>query len=340
MKKFELAKHQINKVSILTRRTFLTASTTFLVGASMMSTAASATTLKWAHVYEAGSPYHEAVLWAADEIKKQTNGRVTINAYPASSLGKEAELNEALDFGTVDIIYTGETFAGQAYAPMKLSAFPFVIRDYDHWKAYRESELFKEISKGYEDKTGHDVAAYTYYGARHVTSNIPINSPKDMEGMKIRVPNAPLYLMFPKAVGANPTPLAFSEVYLALQQGLVDAQENPLPTIKFKKFYEVQKYINLTGHMTNSLVTIISSYTKDKISADDYNKLVAITSQAALKASDQINDAEQNLAQWFTEQGVIVKTVDREPFKAALKPYLIPKENGFTSEQLARLEAL
>ncbi|WP_235963348.1 sialic acid TRAP transporter substrate-binding protein SiaP [Marinomonas colpomeniae] len=305
-----------------------------------MSTAANATTLKWAHVYEASSPYHEAVLWAADEIKKQTDGRVTINAYPASSLGKESELNEALDFGTVDIIYTGETFARQAYPPIEISAFPFVIRDYTHWKAYRDSALFTEMSEGYEGKTGHDVTAFTYYGARHVTSNTPINTPEDMKNIKIRVPNAPLFLMFPKAVGANPTPLAFSEVYLALQQGLVDAQENPLPTIKFKKFYEVQKYINLTGHMSNSLLTIVSNYSKNKISASDYDKLTAITKQASNKASDQINDAEQNLSAWFVSQGVTVNKVDKEPFKAIMRPYVSSKSNGFTAEQLARIEAL
>ncbi len=343
MSKLVELNHKFKKTSFLsmiTRRTFITAATTVLAGASIMSTAANATTLKWAHVYEASSPYHEAVLWAADEIKKQTDGRVTINAYPASSLGKESELNEALDFGTVDIIYTGETFARQAYPPIEISAFPFVIRDYTHWKAYRDSALFTEMSEGYEGKTGHDVTAFTYYGARHVTSNTPINTPEDMKNIKIRVPNAPLFLMFPKAVGANPTPLAFSEVYLALQQGLVDAQENPLPTIKFKKFYEVQKYINLTGHMSNSLLTIVSNYSKNKISASDYDKLTAITKQASNKASDQINDAEQNLSAWFVSQGVTVNKVDKEPFKAIMRPYVSSKSNGFTAEQLARIEAL
>ena len=97
----------------------------------------------------------------------------------------------------------------------------------------------------------------TYYGERQVTSNKKIEKPEDMAGLKIRVPDAPLYMMFPKAVGANPTPIAFAEVYLALQQGVVDAQENPLPTIEAKKFYEVQEYIVLTGHITDALLTIV-----------------------------------------------------------------------------------
>src|SRR4029450_12307478 len=97
--------------------------------------------------------------------------------------------------------------------------------------------------------------AMTYYGARQVTSNRPIQKPEDMKGLKIRVPDAPAYLAFPKALGANPTPIAFAEVYLALQNGTVEAQENPLPTIEAKKFFEVQKNISLTGHIVDSLLT-------------------------------------------------------------------------------------
>lgn len=324
----------------LTRRTFLVAASTIAVGLGFAGSANAATTLKWAHVYETGSAYHEALLWAADEIEKQTEGRVKINAYPASSLGKEAELSEALDFGAVDIIYTGDIFAGQTYAPMRISSFPFAIRDFDHWKHYRDSSLYKNITSEYEKQTGHDVAGFTYYGSRHVTSNFPITKPQDMEGMKIRVPNAPLYLMFPQAVGANPTPIPFSEVYLALQMGVVDGQENPLPTIKFKKFYEVQKYINLTGHMTNSVFTMISSYTKNKVSSDDYKTIVSITNQAASKASEAINESEQNLVSWFKDQGVIVQEVNKQPFVDAIQPLLNSQDNGFTAEQLAELEAL
>ncbi|WP_206696923.1 sialic acid TRAP transporter substrate-binding protein SiaP [Marinomonas algicola] len=299
-----------------------------------------ATTIKWAHVYEVGSPYHQAALWAAEEMTTKTDGRVTIKVFPASSLGKEVELNEALNFGSVDMIYTGAIFAGSAYKPLALSGLPFVIRNYDHWKKYRDSELFDGIKKGYEKTTGHDITGFTYYGARHVTSNKPINSPEDMEGMKIRVPNAPMFLMFPKAVNANASPLAFSEVYLALQQGLVDAQENPLPTIKFKKFYEVQKYINLTGHMTNSLVTVVSGMTKNRLSKEDYALLDEVSVKAAARASDDINEAEENLAQWFRDQGLQVVEVDKKPFQDKVNSYLNSIDSGFSKENLSGISAL
>ena len=125
------------------------------------------------------------------------------------------------------------------------------------------------------------MVAITYYGERHVTSNKPINKPEDMKGLKIRVPDAPLYTMFPRAVGANPTPIAFAEVYLALQNGTVDAQENPLPTIDAKKFYEVQKYIVLTGHITDALLTIVGGPTWSKLSDADKKIFEEVLKEAA-----------------------------------------------------------
>ena len=213
--------------------------------------------LKWAHVYEVSEPYHTEALWAAEEIKKRTDGKYEIQVFPASQLGNEPQINEALGLGTVDIIYTGAAFVGGVHKPLSISNAPYIFRDFDHWKAYRASKLFQGLATGYEQRTGHRIVALTYYGERHLTSNKEIKGPDDLKGMKLRVPQAPLYVLFAKIYGANPTPIAFAEVYLALQQGTVDGQENPLPTILAKKFYEVQKYIHLTGHITESLVTVL-----------------------------------------------------------------------------------
>ena len=220
-------------------------------------------------MYESSEPYHTAAVWAAGEIKKRTNGRYEIEVFPASTLGKETDINQGLTLGTVDIIYTGQLFAGRTYGPIAIGGAPYMFRDFDHWKRFSTSPLFKELCDGYQKAGGNHVSAITYYGERHVTSNKPINKPEDMKGLKIRVPDAPLYTMFPRAVGANPTPIAFAEVYLALQNGTVDAQENPLPTIEAKKFYEVQKYIVLTGHITDAILTIVSGSAWNKLSDED-----------------------------------------------------------------------
>ena len=151
--------------------------------------------LKWAHVYEVSEPYHTCAVEAGPALEQRTDGRLGIEVFPASSLGKEVDVNEGLGLGTVDIIYTGQLFAGRAYGPVAIGGAPFMFRDYEHWDAYRNSELFDELSQGYTDATGNRIEAVTYYGERHVTSNKPIETPADMEGLKSRVPNAPLYMM-------------------------------------------------------------------------------------------------------------------------------------------------
>jgi TRAP-type C4-dicarboxylate transport system substrate-binding protein len=180
----------------------------------------------------------------------------------------------------------------------------------------------------------------TYYGARCVTSNKPINSPADMKGLKIRVPNAPLYLMFTEAVGANAAPIAFAEVYLALQQGVVDAEENPLPTIKAKKFYEVQKYINLTQHIVNNLVTIVGAPTWKKLSDEEKKIFTETMLAAAAQNSVEVRQQEDDLKPWFEEKGIIINTVDRQPFMDAVKPYINGPKATWSKEDYDRLEAI
>jgi tripartite ATP-independent transporter DctP family solute receptor len=299
-----------------TRRIALAAA---LVAAALVSAnpASAQTKLKWAHVYEIAEPYHTEALWAAEEIKKRTNGRYEIGVFPASQLGNENQINEGLGLGTVDIIYTGTAFAGSIHKPLAISGAPFMLRDFDHWKAYRESKLFRDLAKGYEDKTRHKIIALTYYGERMVTANKEIKKPEDMKGMKLRVPPAPLFLMLTKSVGANATPIAFAEVYLALQQGTVDGQENPLPTIMAKKFYEVQSHVMLTGHIAESLLTIVGTHVWAKASDADKKVFEEVLMQAAAKASDQIRSQEQKIADELRKLGKNVVTVDREAFRQA-----------------------
>jgi tripartite ATP-independent transporter DctP family solute receptor len=292
---------------------------TLLVLALALATGAGAQTkLKWAHVYETSEPYHTAALWAAGEINKRTANRYVVEVFPASTLGKETDINQGLTLGTVDIIYTGQLFTGRTYGPLAIGGAPYMFRDFAHWQRYSTSPLFTQLAEGYREKSGgNKVVAITYYGERHVTSNKPINKPEDMKGLKIRVPDAPLYTMFPRAVGANPTPIAFAEVYLALQNGTVDAQENPLPTIDAKKFYEVQKYIVLTGHITDALITIVGGPTWNKLSEADRKTFEAVLKEAATRATNEIIDIEKNLGAEFEKRGKMVVKVDRKPFRDA-----------------------
>ena len=287
-----------------------------LLAASALPLASHAQTkLKWAHVYETSEPYHKWSVWAGEEFKKRTNGKYEIQVFPASSLGKESDINQGLQLGTVDIILTGASFAATSFPRLAVSYYPFTFRDAAHVIKYSRSDVFKELTEGYKKATGNTVTALTYYGARHATSNKLFTTCEQMKGLKMRVPDAPAYTALPRACGANPTPIAFAEVYLALQNGTVDAQENPLPTIEAKKFYEVQKNIILTGHISDALLTVVSPSTMAKLSPAEQKLLAEITQQAAENATNDIRKREAELVDEFKKKGINVVTVDRNDFQ-------------------------
>lgn len=272
--------------------------------------------LKWAHVYEISEPFHASALWAAEEFKKRTNGKFDIQVFPASSLGKETDINQGLQLGTVDIIYTGASFGASSFPRMAVGYYPFTFRDFDHVMKYAKSDIFMELAEGYKKATnGNTITAMTYYGVRHSSSNKPFKNCDEMKGLKMRVPDAPAYTALPRACGANPTPIAFAEVYLALQNGTVDAQENPLTTIEAKKFYEVQKHIILTGHIADGLLTVVAPGALSKMTPGEQKILTEITQEAAEKASAQIRKREADLIDEFKKKGINIITVDRNEFQ-------------------------
>ncbi|CAN7668981.1 sialic acid TRAP transporter substrate-binding protein SiaP [Neorhizobium sp. LjRoot104] len=273
------------------------------------------TVLKWAHVYETPEPFHTDSVWAAGEIAKRTNGRYKIEVYPASQLGKEADINQGLKLGTVDIIISGSSFAARDHKPIGVTYYPYIFRDPSHLLAYTKSDVFKKLAKGYEDKTGNHIVALSYYGTRHTTSNRPISKCADMAGLKMRVPDVPAYLAMPRACGANTTPIAFAEVYLALQNGTVEAQENPLTTIEAKKFYEVQKNIVLTGHIVDHLNTVVSKTRWASLSDEDKKIFTDVMLEAAARTTKTIEAREKALVDEFKKKGLTVTEVDKADFE-------------------------
>lgn len=298
------------------------------------------TKLKWAHVYETSEPFHTQSVWAAGEIAKRTNNRYQIDVYPASQLGKETDINQGLSLGTVDMIISGSSFAARPYPPIGITYYPYVFRDADHLLAYTKSDVFKDLAKGYEDKTGHQILAVTYYGARHTTSNKPIKTCADMKGLKIRVPDVPAYLAMPRACGANTSPIAFAEVYLALQNGTVEAQENPLTTIEAKKFYEVQKHIALTGHIIDHLNTVASKTLWAKLSDDDKKIFRDVALEAAQRATEEIKAKEKDLVGLFRDKGLTVTEVDKEDFKQTVLKNVAFEQFGYRKSDYDKIQAI
>ncbi len=239
------------------------------------------TKLKWAHVYETSEPFHKWSVWAARRSRSAPTAATKSTCFRRRTLGKESDINQGLQLGTVDIIISGLSFAARTMPRIGVGYYPYTFRDGDHLIAWSKSPAFAELTDEYRNKTGIQITAMTYYGIRQSTSNKDFNDCAGMKGLKMRVPDVPAYLALPKSCGANPTPIAFAEVYLALQNGTVDAQENPLTTIEAKKFYEVQKNIILTGHIVDSLATQIAPHVWSKLSDADKKIFADVTREAA-----------------------------------------------------------
>jgi len=313
------------------------------LGAFALATASGAmaqTKLKWAHVYETSEPFHTSSVWAAQEIEKRTAGRYHVDVYPASQLGKENDINQGLTLGTVDIIISGSSFAAKTFPRIGVTYYPYTFRGVEHLLAYTKSDIYKELIKGYEEKSGNHIIATTYYGVRQTTSNKPIAKCADMKGLKMRVPDVPAYLAMPRACGANTAPIAFAEVYLALQNGTVEAQENPLTTIEAKKFFEVQKNIVLTGHIVDHLNTVISGALWKKLSDADKQVFADVAQEASVKASSEVAAREKELIGIFKSKGINVTEVDKNDFREAVLKNVTFESFGYQKADWDKIQAI
>ena len=271
------------------------------------ATGAQAATFKLGHVYEATHPIHVAAVDAARRFSECTGGAHAIEVFPASQLGKETALNEQIRFGGVDIILTGQIFASGAYEPLAVGAAPYIFRDRDHALAYRTSDVFRDLMKGWSEATGQHMLGAAYFGAFQVGSkDKPVNGPDDMKGLKIRVPDSPFYKAFPEAVGANPTPIAFAEVYLALQQNVVQATVNPVPVIYSMKFYEVLDHVAMTNHLVEYVLWVTGDHVWSKLSdaekACKQEAVDAFGEQSTAEVATQEDDLQKTMADkgWLT----------------------------------------
>jgi tripartite ATP-independent transporter DctP family solute receptor len=302
--------------------------------------ASAQTKLKWAHVYETSEPFHKWSVWAAQEIEKRTSGRYHVDVFPASSLGKESDINQGLTLGTVDMIISGLSFAARTQPSIGVGYYPYTFRDGEHLIKWAKSDAFKGLADQYRQKTGIQITAMTYYGTRHSTSNKPFNDCAGMKGLKMRVPDVPAYLALPKACGANPTPIAFAEVYLALQNGTVDAQENPLTTIEAKKFFEVQKAIILTGHIVDSLATQVAPHVWNKLSDADKKVFTEVTQEAAAKATAEITRHEGELVAEFKKKGLQVIEPNKKSFQDAISKAITLESMGYAKADWDKIQAI
>lgn len=290
-----------------------------LAGALLAGSAMAADmTLKLGHLANEQDPWHLASLKFADELKTLTNGRIEVQVFPNESLGKEIDLINGMQLGTVDMTITGESL--QNWAPMAaLLAVPYAYKSLDHMDSVAGGELGKKIEAEIIEKAQIRPIAYFARGPRNLTSNRPIKSPDDLNGLKLRVPNVPLFVDVWKTLGAQPTPMAFSEVFTSLQNGTIDAQENPLALIKSANFNEVQKYVNKTEHVRSWIYLTISEITWKKLSKEDQDNVMKAAKVAQEYERGLFMDNEQKLVGELESKGMTFVDVDNAAFAAKAK---------------------
>ena len=280
----------------------------------------SATILRWGDVMAPTHPSVQAAEKAAKEVKEKTSGRVEIQGFPSGQLGGSRDMVEATSSGAMGIVTEGGALIGQFAPQMSIIEAPYIWKDAAHMARALASPFIDELNEGLVAKRGMRIIASNYYGKRHLTSGKKeIRTASDMQGFKLRVPEVDTFRAMAEAWGAKPTPMNFGELYLALSQGAVDGQENPLPTIQSGKLFEVQKYLILTGHIITPRLVVVNEAVWKKLSAADRD-----TVTAAIRAGAAWNDAEilrqeDGLTDTFKKAGMTVIEPDMDSFR---KPVL------------------
>lgn len=260
--------------------------------------------LRFAHVYDPSHPVESCGVPALNE-SLQGSG-LAVESYPAAQLGSEAELLEQVSSGSLDVAVAGPAFLGVWEPKAALFDAPYLFSDVDHFEEVMNGPVADDVWAGLNEASGLDVLGAWYYGTRHVTSKDPVYTSEDLKGKKLRAADAPLYLAMADIMGGTATPMALGEVYLALQQGTVDAQENPIPTIASQKFYEVQGALNLTGHMIQSVLITTSDTVADTMSDDELAALDKAAHDAAKAVRECIETQEADFVEEWRESGAIV----------------------------------
>ncbi|AIF44378.1 sialic acid TRAP transporter substrate-binding protein SiaP [Virgibacillus sp. SK37] len=255
----------------------------------------------------------------AEYVDKESDGQLSIKIYPSSQLGDDRAMLEQLQEGTLDVTLAEAGRFGIWEPRASLLALPYVVDDFEQLKAaINNTDYGKNLLKDLEEKHNWKVVASAYNGTRQTTSNRAIEKLEDMKGLKLRVPEAETLLDYAKYTGASATPMAFTEVYTALQTNAVDGQENPLTTIDAQKFYEVQDYLAMTNHVVNDNEYVVSTKTLEKLPEDLQGILIDGINMAADEHTKMVKKQEEELVSKFEDEGVTVTEPDLAPFKEAV----------------------
>ncbi|WP_438318191.1 DctP family TRAP transporter solute-binding subunit [Sporosarcina sp. FA9] len=279
-------------------------------------------TLQAGHSLPNDHPYHLGFLEMAENVKERTDGRVIIEVFANSEIGAERELTEGMTLGTVDLVVSSTAPVTNFVPELGVLDVPFLFKDRDSAVEILNGEIGEELFEKLKEN-GIIGLSWGENGYRHITnSKHPINKPEDLKGLKIRTQENEIHIAAFKAMGALATPMAWTEALTGLQQGVVDAQENPaIVADQFKLYESKQKYMTLTGHVYSVAMYMMSQKTYDKLPADLRDIVIEEGQKAGAQERELIVEMEKESLESLKENGVeIVENVDIAPFQEAVKP--------------------
>ena len=282
-------------------------------------------------------PYNLGLVKMGELLSEKTNGAVTLDVFGNSQLGSERDLIEGLQLGSVQVTCVSTAPLAGFTDSFLVFDLPFIFETSEQARAVMDSEVGTQILNSVEDQ-GLKGLAWFENGFRNVTNNVkPITVPEDLKGIKIRTMENQMHMAAFQIMGSDPTPMAMGDVFTALQQGTIDAQENPVPIIETNKFYEVQKYISMTGHLFSPAPVFIAKDYYDTLPAEYQTAVTEAAAEATPYQREQIDEQNVTGLESLTSNGMEVNEPEKAPFQEATAPIYdeyIKDETGCVSPDI------
>ena len=274
--------------------------------------------------------HHTKAIYKFEElVEAASDGSIQVEVFDSGSLFDQNAEQTALLRGDLDMAYTSSQWLSERVPAASIVGVPYMITDVDHLYAVMDSQVGQDIFAAAVEEAGVRPLTSLYLGTRqlNLTDKVgKVMTPADLEGVKLRVPDSPSWIAMGEALGANPTPVAFGELYLALQTGTVDGQDNPLPTDFNAKFYEVTDQIVLTGHLVNDVWPTVNEEVWQSLSEEQQGLIVDAWLEARDYATDIALQAEADLVSFFEGEGLEVYEPDRDAFRTHVLEQLLGNE--------------
>ena len=310
-----------------------------VLGLGISCSAAAQTALRINIALAQNSHYGVAIDTFAREVERRTDGRYKVQTFYSSALGAERESVEGVQLGTLDLTLTSTGPLPNFVPDVAILDIPFLFRDYAHARAVLDGPIGQELLTKFPAK-GMVGLGWAENGFRHMTnSKRPVNVPEDLRGLKMRTMENPIHIEAYRQFGILPTPMAFTEVFTALQQGTVDGQENPLSVITAAKLDQVQKYLTLTGHVYSPAVFLMNKAQWDKLSQADKQSFLAAAKEAVKANRARVDEDERKAVADLRAKGMTVaENVDKAKFQAALDPVYADFAKRFGQANIDRIK--